>query len=176
MSILKIDKFYFTGDDLNIPNISSSGVGQSGAVAQGNLDKLNKFIDKKEPEFLKKVLGKELYLLYKAGMEVVADNPIEKWVKITNYLINTELKTSAFANFIWWNWSRSTVSSSMATGETIAGKENGKSVSPIDHQVGVWNEMVDMLFELREFIESSNDYKEFLPDEDIYSKQNSFNF
>jgi len=174
MSILKVDNSYFTGDDLNIPNTSSTGVGASGALAQANAAKLTRLIEKREPEFLKKVLGNDLYLLFKQGMTV---DPIDsRWTTLLSYLVNSSAKESAFANYVWWNWSRSNASSTTGNGEAIASKENAKSVSPIDHQVGVWNEMVYSLTELRSFIQlNSNIYPGYFPDEDVYTDQNTFN-
>jgi len=178
MSILKLNSSFFAGDDLNIPNISSNGVGLSGALSQGNLDKLNRLIEKKEPEFLKKVLGYDLYLLFKDGMSVTDPATVEpRWTMLASYLVKPETKESAFANFVWWNWSRSNASSTTGNGEAIETKENAKSVSPIDHQVGVWNEMVSMLEDLRSFVQlNSTLYPGYLPDEDVYTDQNTFNF
>jgi len=178
MSILKVNNSFFTGDDLNIPNVSSTGVGASGALAQANADKLTRLIEKREPEFLKKVLGNDLYLLFKMGMTVVDPaTPDPKWTTLAGYLVDPVLKVSVFANYVWWNWSRSNASSTTGNGEAISSKENAKSVSPIDHQVGVWNEMVYSLTELRSFVQLNSDiYPGYLPDEDVYTDQNTFNF
>ena len=178
MSILKVNNSYFTGDDLNIPNMSSSSTGAAGAIAQANGTKLDRLINRLEPGFLELALGEELYLAFKAGMTVIDPIiPEQKWIDLAKYLVDTDLKVSSFANYVWFSWSRSNASSTTGNGEAIASKENAKSVSPIDHEVGVYIDMVDLLNKLRKYINANIAlYPSYFPDEDFYAKINPFNF
>lgn len=178
MSILKLNKDFFTGDYLNIPNMSSSSTGAAGAISQANGSKLDKLINRLEPEFLKKALGKDLYLAFKSGMNVVTPiTPEQKWIDLAKQLVDIDLMVSAFANYVWFDWSRSNATSTTGNGETIASKENAKSVAPIDRQVRIWNQMVDLLTEMRDYINDNLAlYPGYLPFEEVYNKTNTWNF
>lgn len=178
MSILKVDKSFFKGDAMNIPNISSTGVGTAGAISAANADNLTQLIEKKEPEFLKKALGKELYQQFKAGMSVVAPVIIDpKWLVLSVMLADSTLKVSPLANYVWWYWARYNTTVTTDLGESTPSQENAGATSSVYRQVHVWNEMVDMLNEVSDYINDNEPIygTAFLPDDEVYTKQNTFN-
>lgn len=81
-------------------------------------------------------------------------------------------KTSMLANYIYYYWMRDAATQSMGIGQVAASTENGTVVSPADKMCKAWNEMVDDVHEMWQFLSvNATDY----PDWDgIDSKMSRF--
>jgi hypothetical protein len=167
-----IDHTYFIGE-VNIP-----GTGQ--AVIK---DVLNLFIAKYEPEFLKEVFGYEFYKAYSDG---VAQNPIDqKWLDLRDGVEYTNLagylakwrglrftdpvKGSMVANYIFYKWNKDRTTFSTPAGEVRPEADNATVVIPYVKMVKAWNEMVDYIFEMMEFLDAK-----MMTDYPAWQRQNRF--
>jgi len=180
MSVLKVDYTYFY-DSLSIPNIEVpegtdiDSTDTSNVIQMGKVADLTKMITKYDQKFLILVLGKTLYEEFKAGVgayPAVGSTIEAKWKILLDMLVNRETKESPLANYVFWHYLREMAESTTGIGEV----EVEKTVSPIRKQVRVWNEMVEVLREVKSFLEESSDYPSFDPykDEqltDVYFKQ-----
>lgn len=162
-----IDTSFFFGQ-LNIAQKSDSSV-------SANLQAL---INELEPALLTYLLGYDLYKQYLDGIVIVS--PAAKWTAIrdgkeyTNRqgvltkwkgLKYTEGTTprSLIANYVYWHWMQNEASETTGTGEKVAANQNAVNASPANKMVRAWNEMVDMINELVEFLMSDQStYPEFL--------------
>jgi hypothetical protein len=126
------------------------------------------FIDKYEPTFLKLVLGVKLYEDLMAGLE---GDPVEpKWETLEKLL------KCPLANFVYCKYMRNKISETSGSGETLHNADVAARVSPLSKIVRAWNEMVDLLDELRCRFHSAEfkaDYPEYCPAY-RYRKTNSF--
>ena len=91
-----IDLTYFT------KTLSLTGLSGTTAAALAKQAELTDFIARYEPLFLKSVLGDDLFAEFYAGIVIVP--PAAKWTALRDKLINSTLKTSPIANYIWYNW------------------------------------------------------------------------
>lgn len=162
-----IDSTYFFGPVL-IPQNSDSAVSGS----------LQLFIDTKEPELLRQLLGYELHKAYTAG--IAAGSPDAKWIAIRDGKEYTNRqgyldkwrglkftdgtgKKSPIANYVYWHWMENEATVTTGTGEKKAANQNAVDASPAVKMVRAWNEMIDMNWELIEFLLSNqSDYPEFI--------------
>lgn len=153
-----INSSYFIGER-NIPNVDYPDVGS----AVGNL--LNKY----EPEYLKALLGYELFLLFEAGLAEAT--PAAKWTEIRNGiqftmldgrltkwkgLVDTETFQSPIADYVYYWWLRNNVSQTAEMGEVRGKAENAVNVSPKFKMCKAWNDMVDKSLVLYEFLLVNN--------------------
>ena len=92
-------------------------------------------IDKYEKKYLRSLLGNDLYLLFKAGIE--AENPEQKWINLL-----AEFNDS-MAGYIYYHWVRQNMTYTNRTGTSTAKNENAEATSPAQHLNDVWNDMVE---------------------------------
>jgi hypothetical protein len=148
---------------------------KSDATVSNNLQAL---INELEPVVLTSLMGYELYRDYKAG--IAAGTPDAKWLAIrdgqeyTNRSLvlskwnglkftSGTANKSLIANYVYWYWQQNEASNTTGTGEKIAANQNAVASSPAQKMMTAWNEMVDMNFELIEFLMSNQDiYPQFL--------------
>lgn len=150
----EIDKSYFTGGELKIPQISNVDVVVS----------LQWFIDAKEPKFLSLLLGANLYAAYLAGINVVAPAvPDAKWVTLQNKLktVNGSAKQSPIANYIYYWWQRANETASTGTGEKVLASDNAKDASARVKAGRAWNEMAHWNRDIRTFLKDNATYPEY---------------
>jgi hypothetical protein len=167
-----IDNSYFVGE-INIPGRERSEI----------KDVLNNFIAKYETEFLKDIFGYSLWKAYDTGINDVA--PLAKWTALRDGVEYTNLagypdkwrglrftepvKGSLFANYIFYKWNKDRVTFSTPIGEVKPEADNAMVMSPIIKMVKAWNEMIDFLREMMDFLDAKmmTDYPE-------WQKQNKF--
>lgn len=158
-----IDTSYFFGD-LNI--------GQKSEVAGS----LSEFILEYEDRLLNDLFGYAFKKVYDTGIGASTEKyvairdgkeytnrsgQLAKWRGL-KYTIGT-VKKSPIANYVYWHWMQNEASSTTGTGEVKLNAQNATSVSPAGKMVRAWNEMVQMVYELIEFLLSNeNDYPEFI--------------
>ena len=177
-----VDISYFFGD-LTIAQKSDAAVSSS----------LTWFIDEMEPKLLTDLMGYELKKLYDAGIT----GSIPKYIDIrdgkeyTNRsgiltkwrglkFLDGTAKKSLIANYIYWHWLQNENTITTGTSEKIANSPAAINVSSSQKMVRAWNQMVDWINELAEFLLTYPvDYPEFqnhygrIP-RSLYKKQNVF--
>lgn len=128
-----IDKSYFT-KELHIGDLSNT--------LDGTPAMLDAYIVRYEKEYLIKLLGKELYNEFMAGLE--EDPVLQKWIDLQNEIVDADLKISPIANYVYFNWQERNYTKNVGIGQVKNKAENATVVRPYDAQVKAWNEMVDM--------------------------------
>jgi hypothetical protein len=162
-----IDSSYFVGE-LNIAQLGQRTV----------QIKLDLFISKREPEYLKTVLGFELYKAFNEGLEV--DPIATKWTDLrdgADYtdasgllqhwdgFVNDEL-SSPIANYVYYWFTRDNASKTTATAEKEDKTEGTVNVGPAMKQARAWNEMVCMNYKLHQFLK----YKKTEAGDTVYTE------
>jgi len=161
-----IDRTYFIGE-INIPNTNQPAV-------QENIDYL---IKKREPELLTQLFGYEMYKAFTTGL--AAPTPEQRWLDLRDGVDYTDTdglsrrwmglvtkeaadpKQSLIANYVYYWFTRKEATQSSGVGEVVTKTENSKRVSPISKQVRAWNEMVNWIWELYDYLEAKEaDYPE----------------
>jgi len=158
-----IDVNYFVGG-INIPDTDS--LETKGA--------LELYIKKYESIFLTTLLGKDMYEdLLSATTFVDPITATGNWNKIINgdSFVNSNgdsayfeginggdlsasggFKRSPIANYVFWNFINERASITVGVGEVIPLVENGIRISPAYKMAAAWNEMVDLIFVLNDYV------------------------
>lgn len=167
-----INEKYFKGE-IFIPNLVSQGVGISDSICQANIKKLLEFIGKYEHLFLFKLLGYRLCDELTKGI-----NTSEKWVTLKKILVNETTLTSPIANYVYYWFIRNQITNTAGIGETVNQANNSTVVSPEQKMVKAWNDMVDDLTPIIQFMNNNRLlYSDFRPDynTDIFFHINTLN-
>lgn len=142
--------------------------GWSGTTEQ--LSTANKYIALYEPEYLKGVLGQSLYAAY------LATPTAQRFLDILNGktytyndteyiwqgLVNTMMKISPIANYVFFYYVRDNATSMTTVGNTSNTTENSTRVSPTDKLVFAWQGMAEVNISLYHFLSRNADtYPEF---------------
>lgn len=153
-----IDATYFIRN-ITIPNIDAAR--PNSAV---NLDRLNSFILKYEPECLINILGYSLYkalltetsqrmtdLIYGAEYEDCIGDTV-KW----DGLIQPSVKISLIANYIYYYYTEAFATQSTGVNTQLPKGENAVPYSPGDKMLYAWNFFSEHANELYSFLWSNN--------------------
>lgn len=133
-----IDISYFFGD-LTIAQKSTDSVASA----------LQWHIDQREPEFMELLLGKALYILYKATPGNYAD------LTAMLFKVNGTSKISPVANYIYYWYMRNAASKTTGTGEKVVKAENAVDNSAHLKAMRAWNEMVSMNKKIVDYLSST---------------------
>jgi hypothetical protein len=125
------------------------------------------FINKYEPVFYRAVIGEKLYRQMIDGTGD-ADNDSEeslKWLELAD-------KTAPLAAmFVYYFYTKNNNTQTTGTGEFASLSESGERKSPWTKRMDVWNEMVDSIEGVTQWIcDSENDYQDFAPDVELFLK------
>lgn len=144
---------------------------------------LTLYINTYEPEILTKILG---YDLYDAFVTALSGTPGTEWTNLRDGceydigsvtykwrgLINTN-KESLIANYVWYNFVCN--SDFYNAGIRKLNTENSIPVNPRPKQVKIYNQMVNWINEMNQFITNNlTSYPNYLP-ETYINKINVFN-
>lgn len=129
-----IDQSFFVGEIL-VPNLTGAGL-----IPAGNVEELNRFISKYEPEFLDEVLGQSLSAAFQAGVSEAT--PEQRWVDLKNRLVNETTKLSPIAGYVYYHYFRDRLSTSSGLGEIEAVGENANVVLNTDKMSRAYNDAV----------------------------------
>lgn len=129
-----INQTYFVGEIL-VPNLT--GVGP---IPAGNVEELNRFISKYEPEFLDEVLGPDLSTEFQTGIS--AATPEQRWVDLKIRLVNETHKLSPIAGYVYYHYFRDRLSTSSGLGEIESTAENANVVLNTDKMARAYNDAV----------------------------------
>ena len=116
---------------------------------------LQEYIDTFENEYAKKLLGKELYDEFAAG--IIESIPAAKWTAL-----KAKIKTKSI-NFIYFNYISETASFNTQVGEVKPNVENARIMPPVDRLVRVWNELVDWVYDdfMEWMTDNASDYPNY---------------
>lgn len=154
-----------------------------------NISDIQYFIDEHEKILLKGLLG---YSLYNDFITALAGTPATKWTELRDgkeYTYNDILKKYEGIQYILADYTFFRIVSDKQTYTTDGGvkfamTDNADGTNPRNKQTYVWNDMVERIKTLDEFIEVSNEaddstYPDYEPDEFDYiglrTKTNMFN-
>jgi hypothetical protein len=178
-----IDDTYFVGE------ILIAGLGYPPVQ-----EALGTFIAKREPEYLKAVLGYGFYKVFSSGIN--NGQPEDRWNDLVNGSDYTDKcgmlrewtglvndgKQSPIANYVYYWFQRDNVTFTSTVGEMEGQSENATSVSPAYKMCRAYNEMVDQTEVLHDFLMNKKDgdgnlvYPEFkIKESECFQKINMFN-
>jgi len=161
---VQIDSTYFVGEIL-IPNLTGSGV-----IVTGNVAEVNRFIAKYEPEYLRYVLGDDLYEAFNTAISVNDDlgedeEPavIEaRWLTLQSKLIDSTNKLSPIADYVYHFHALNGISSTTPAGEVQNKAENSEPAYNFDKIINAYNYAVRQGQIILDWvIEHDSDYPEF---------------
>ena len=132
---------------------------------------ISSFISKYEPEYLRKLLGDELYNDF-----LVHENEGDHgacWEELKSLLVSDygEFKTSPIANYVYFHLLRNTHSTATLNGVKADGETN--LISPQRKMVYAWNDMVDS--NRRIYVWAARRFKNIRIDQEMLEPINEFN-
>lgn len=152
---------------------------------------LQMMIDSKEPEFLIKLFGYELYKNYAVG--IAAGSPAQKWLDLRDgkeyttasgaltkwpglrFTVGTA-KKSLIANYVYWFYLEDNITFTTASGQKKS--DLPINAGPDGKMIRAWNEMVNWNFQLHNFLtEHADDYPEYRTTvicDELFNLQNRF--
>ena len=158
MAIKTLSAAYFV-NRIAIPNVSGTT-----NIEQANLKVLQMCMAENEPEYLKKLLGLDLYTAYAAG--VVSDPSNARWIALNDKLYR-EFTSPVFgiapsAYYVYFYFMRNNNSVTLANTEVQATHENFTQFGAGQKMIHAWNEMVRLSDEVQAWIEeNAATYPEF---------------
>lgn len=157
MAVKTLSAAYFV-NRISIPNISGNI-----PIEQANLKTLQMCIAENEPDYLKKLLGLDLYTAYAAG---IVGTPDARWTalndKIYREFTNPVWGVSPSAYYVYFFFMRNNNSVTLANTEVQATHENFTQYGSGQKMIHAWNEMVRLSDEVQSWIiENIADYPEF---------------
>ncbi len=164
-----IDSSYFIGE-YEIQNV----VGTAAPVVI-NAAKLNQFIVKYEPEYLRALLGTTLYDEFTAGLAVV---PVaDKWTALKNKLVDTSNKLSCIVPYVWNRYWTAEETKSSSLGQLLSKAENAQVVSSNIKLVRSWNDAMNQASVIYDWLVEAEQYATYPSqdtDEDFFYLTNYF--
>lgn len=146
-----LDYTYFESE-LYIPNLKyNSGSGVGSMVQAVNEQSLDWYIEKYEKRYLNELLGENLYLKMIDGINRQEDN---EWSRLKDRIFQeTDYgKYSPAADYVYFYAVREMQTQTSSKGEVRGRQDHASVVSVYDKLVRVWNDMVDMSQDIREYI------------------------
>jgi len=146
---------YFAGE-LLIPGVTGSTYAEV-----SNLALLNRTILKHEKKFLEKLLGEDLYAAYAAAMLLSPTSGV--WYDLDQQIYTSQtsgditIYSSPAANYVYFQFWKTASSMTSTLGELASKAENADVVSIGHKMVAAWNEMVDLVDEIREWLDDNAD-------------------
>lgn len=147
MAVPFLTTSYFVGE-LIIPNLTSTT-----AAGTANIAELQWFINTYEKEFLKYLLGDNLYDEFVAGIAVA--EPLAKWTNLKNQIYDGTNFISPAAGYVYFFFRRNRFTITMGSSEVKPLHENGETVGHAAKQVMAWNNMVKQCEDIWEWLEES---------------------
>lgn len=164
-----IDHTYFT-QKLSLPQRGNTE-GQT---------QIDDFVETYEEEYLKKVLGYDLWKAFDTGIAGSPGGYDQRWIDLLdgkeftyqgrNYNwggFATMLKTP-IANYVYYKWMEDTAEHNTLVGTAVQNVDNNSRVNAVSKMVDAWNRMVDMNRTLWMFLKSDADTYPEWTDEDHY--------
>lgn len=148
----RIDQTYFESGLRVIPNLDNADV----------LADLNSAIAEYEPKFFIEFFG------YEFQKDMLA-NPTEpkykiildggEWTDSAEYLQNLTEINESIADYVYFKYIKENIVRLQGNGYFFGTNENSETVQPVDIPVSVWNNMIERMYEVKEYMETDpNDY------------------
>ena len=146
-----IDPTYFTQGELKLPI--------------DNIDDIQFFIDEHEPRILKNILGYNLYKDFITGLAVLP-NPDQKWLDLRDGKEYTDTSDELqkyegvfwiIADYVFFMIASDKQSYTTDSGVTMGETDNAKKTHPRYKQAFAYNDMVDRVKFMNDFIIATND-------------------
>jgi len=126
---------YFQQGTTEVPNLT---ITIGGHTDTSNTTELQRYIDRYEVEFMKRLLG-TLYTDY------AADPSATKWTDLIARLWDSTLLVSPVADYIFWHYYTATTRRNAGVGTVESNVENA-TLATASRLCDVWNEMVSMMY------------------------------
>lgn len=117
---------------------------------------LQGLIDKYEPKILRELFGKTMYREFID--EIDGGSPAQKWTDLLEGVedewmgLTNDRELSLIANYVYYFWARKENTQTVGIGTVKVKAENAVKVAPVEKYVRAWNEMVDWICALHEYI------------------------
>ena len=148
---MSVTAAYFV-NELLIPGISGS---QFSEVE--NLATLNAIISKYQPKFLEMLLGEDLYAEYAAAIALSPTSGV--WFDLQSQIYQAATLESPIANYVYFKFWKNAATTTLKSGEAQSKFENSDTATIGVKMVRAWNEMVDQVDDIREWInDHASDY------------------
>jgi len=138
------------------------------------------FIETYEEEYLKKVLGYDLWKAFDAGI-AGSGTPDQRWLDLLDGLEFTYLSRNykwegfstanktPIANYVYYKWMEDTAEHNTLVGTAVQVVDNNSRVNAVTKMVDAWNRMVDMNRTLWMFLKANEgDYPEWQDEPDYW--------
>lgn len=160
---------YFV-NELFIPNVTGTTV-----LELANLKNLQIAMNKYEIQYLKRLMGDDLYTLYAAGVTAGT----AKYTALRDLIFVTysspSYAESPAANYVYFFFMRNASSLTLSNSEVQSLTENFSQYSPAQKMINAWNDMVRKSEEIQTYItDHLTDYPEYNPE--YFETLNSFGF
>lgn len=157
-----IDYTYFFGK-LRLPQLGNT---------EGR-EEVMQLVEQYETEFLRKVLGYDLWLAFTEGIE--GSGTVEqRWVDLLEGIVfdfkgvnrvwigfSPDSKITPIANYCYYRYLEDTASDVTLAGTATGAVDNNTRTSPMTKMVNAWNDMVDMLHPLNGYLHKNKTYPEY---------------
>lgn len=146
-----IDYTFFTGK-INLPQVGNTD----------GRDSVTGFIDTYETEYLKKVLGYDLWKAFTDGI-AGSGTPDQRWVDLiqgkefeynskTYKWTGFENKPSPISQYVYYQIQQDSAIDTTLVGQSTAAVENATRTSPVTKMIQAWNDMAEMNIALWNFL------------------------
>lgn len=134
------------------------------------IERVQLFIARYEPRFLRQLLGNGLAKAFIEGLE--PEEPAQRWLDLRDGkeyedtagnvfewpgLASDETKISAIANYVYYWYTRDNASWSTGSGDVVPSVENGERVGPAAKQAQVWSDMIRLNYQCIHFLRTNKD-------------------
>jgi len=149
-----IDYTYFT-EKLRLPQVDNT---EGRAI-------VSEFIDTYETEYLKKVLGYDLWKAFSDGI-AGSGTPDQRWIDLLEGLEFTYLEKNnnwngfeheqnPIANYVYYRYMENKATDNSLVGTVVQAVDNNQRVNAVSKMVSAWNSMVDMNRILLQFLKAN---------------------
>ena len=164
---MRTDSTYFIGE-IFLPNLTGSL-----PEVTANVNEVNRFIAKYEPEYLIAVLGQSLYDAFVAGIKEA--EPAARWTALDGRLIDSTNKISPIADYVYYHIQEYRITATTAIGEVEQAAENAIISLNTGKMAKAYNNSVRKGIAIREWLsENSVTYPEYVESDFSLSTLNTF--
>lgn len=135
------------------------GLGDPGPVGTAVTASVERYIDIREHEFLRLLMGDDMYEAFVDGL---ADYPVpDRWTALLNQLYDTTLHRSPVAGYVYFHWLRDQFPAMGASGDFTPQGKGAVTMGYNQRMVLAWNDMVDQAYTVYEWIlDNASDYED----------------
>jgi hypothetical protein len=139
-----IDTTYFVSGQTAIPNVASTATAGAAIAVT-----VTRYITMYEPDFIKKLLGDDLYADY------VATPTDAKWNAFKALLYNATTKISPIANYVWYIYQEQNQVMMTGGGDKKSGDATMTPEVNVAKMIGVWDSMRKMVADIVDYFDAN---------------------